>query len=392
MHEISASICGLGRFAPALKVFSRPGELSSLLNRLLVLGAQQYSGEPEQLDDTLNHMPTLLGAVSNVVDALGSVPPGAFALLESIVGTAFAIFRHTHPHHHPRHCRAINRLLLSLQRCEGALNSLLPKIVYQALILSCAGLERPVPGAAEHARRAHAAAAATAAHNSGLGGAEIEMVRHTFDEEGDELAEAAAADAADADLLLDERGDEIDESADVFDAPAARLVPGYRAYRPLWRAMLRGEWLSKAERAQAGRDARLQVSNAIYDALLGGVLRILSRLDVAYTIADSETGETKAAGALAAQHAANATPTVPSASDSDATRSSRRRSRTNNAAAAATTTSTTSAAVGGSSGNAMSRGNGDAIAASRALQAAASNPQQLHAAQVLLLLVVQSRF
>lgn len=135
VHAVSTAICGLGRFAAPIAKFGAPHELNSLLDRLLTHGMQHYSGDPAQLDDTLQHMPALLTALSNVILALGNVPLAAMQRLEMAFGTAFVVFRHAHPHHQPRHCRALSRLLCAIATSPSALNLFVSKVKMKFVVV-----------------------------------------------------------------------------------------------------------------------------------------------------------------------------------------------------------------------------------------------------------------
>lgn len=180
-----------------------------------------------------------------------------------------------------------------------------------------------------------------------------------------------------------------------------RQAPGYKVYRPLWRSLLRVEYLTKAEKAELAPHARKAVSHALYDALMTGILvrvraakdllqhvshivialqRILDRLDVAYTVLDDSEELSVASDAAAADAAAARTGTM-AASD----RSTGPVGRTPAAAAAAAAATSTSGRSGGSSrasGSepAAKQSGGDkdganVLDAALAMQAAATNPQ-----------------
>jgi hypothetical protein len=264
VHRISVAICGLGRFAAPFKRFGAPGELALLLDRVLTHGLQHYTTDPAKVEDAIRHLPSLLTSLANIVDALEQVPTVTHARFESVLLEAFVIYRELHPHHQRRHTAALSRLLIALERCQGALAVILPRFVFQALSHTCAGQEMPKADSA-----APTAAAVVAPHVSAtrvLAATEEELVEEP----------------------LDQNGDERDET---FDRRPVQRTPGYRVYRPLWHALLTHSALPAASHGVTTRAAeerethsRNALQRALYDSLVEAMLRFLERLDLGYAV------------------------------------------------------------------------------------------------------------
>jgi hypothetical protein len=256
--------------------------------------------------------------------------------------------------------------------------------VYQSVMLTCAGTDDPTPSKMREigARRDQQAARDAAAR--------AQLMAAVAEEDG--------VPVDDVDALTDESGNDLDESTPYASVTRAS-TPGYFAYRPLWRSLLRLDHLTPDDRSALAPGVTRTVVRTVYDAFIAAVLRVLDRLDVAYTLVDNDADDatpvTRAANAQAKRAAADADAvaamgaTVQSGDTTTASlgaserveaaaANARESTKTTATTAAGTTTKTTPATTTtpGSVG-----GVNDELSAARAQDAAATNPQRLRAEQ-----------
>lgn len=165
----SVFIRGLGIFARSIDFYMGPTEVKKMLHKLIVFSSRFYdptsaSSYPSDsgaessgsfgasgvdAEETIEHMPSILAAYANIISELPEVDDTCIDSLERIIGTFFLVYPQLYEHQRYSNYKSIARLFVSLHAKSASLQTLLSRIVFKGLILTCS---KPViPGAASNA-------------------------------------------------------------------------------------------------------------------------------------------------------------------------------------------------------------------------------------------------
>lgn len=159
----SVFIRGLGIFARSIDFYMGPTEVKKMLHKLIVFSSRFYDPSSSSSDssdngsessvgasgidaeETIEHMPSILAAYANIIGELPEIDDTCIDSLERIIGTFFLVYPQLYEHQRFSNYKALSRLFVSLHSKSSSLQTLLSRIIFKGLILTCS--KPVVPGA-----------------------------------------------------------------------------------------------------------------------------------------------------------------------------------------------------------------------------------------------------
>jgi DNA-dependent protein kinase catalytic subunit len=141
----SVFVRGFGIFARSIDFYMGPTEVKKMLHKLIVFSSRFYdpsatSDDPSSgvdAEETIEHMPSILGSYANIITELPEVDEVCIDALERILGTFFLVYPQLYELQRFANYRSIARLLLSLHSKGAVLQTLLSRIIFKGLVLTC---------------------------------------------------------------------------------------------------------------------------------------------------------------------------------------------------------------------------------------------------------------
>lgn len=132
--DVSISIRGFGKFAGPVLQFLGENELGRLLTKLFVVYEKTYVGS--ETEDSILHISSFLSSYANIIFFMGQIEESHIENLAKQVGKLFLIYPQLWSSRRRNHSEALYRLFVAVYS-KGALKSLLSKVVFQGLMLTC---------------------------------------------------------------------------------------------------------------------------------------------------------------------------------------------------------------------------------------------------------------
>ncbi|PRP75851.1 DNA-dependent protein kinase subunit [Planoprotostelium fungivorum] len=130
IYEVSTAIRGLGYMADPICQFMGQNELKKMLSKLVTMCQRFYSGGNESMEEQSAHLASFISAFASII-----LQETYLTHFEAILGTVFRIYPDLY--FRDGYCLAISRLIIALCSKGTSLQSLLDRVIYQALLITC---------------------------------------------------------------------------------------------------------------------------------------------------------------------------------------------------------------------------------------------------------------
>ncbi|XP_035828316.1 DNA-dependent protein kinase catalytic subunit [Aplysia californica] len=224
--HVSLAIKGYGQLAAPCRMFLSEADTQFMLNEMISKCEHQFFSQVEELDEKLISIPSYLTALSHIIRQVDSVSAPYAVVLERLIILLMENFHRVVKKLQFVTYKSILLLLLTLVDKAAVFQQILSTIVYQGLIRTCS-------------------------HPP--------------------LAETSQSE--------DRLGD--------MDVPGANKTVTYKDFVPLWLGMLDSERIKDLAAEDFTLADRRELTKAVYSQLMAALMKILRKLDLEATVADS---------------------------------------------------------------------------------------------------------